>query len=112
MMNGFDGRDVDEFAFGAIQLDAEGVIHVYNAAEAQITGRDPKAMIGKNFFDDVAPCTNREGFRDVFNEGVHHDDLDILFEWIFDTGVMACKVLVHLKKADTPERYWVLVKRV
>ena len=51
-------REVDQLAFGAVQLDGKGTILQYNAAEASITGRDPKAVIGKNFFRDVAPCTS------------------------------------------------------
>ena len=61
---------LNKLAFGAIELDATGKILKYNAIEGEITGRDPKAVIGKNFFTDVAPCTNRPEFKGVFDAGV------------------------------------------
>lgn len=50
-------------AFGAIELDARDVVVAYNRAEADLARRDPKNTIGKNFFTEVAPCTNVETFR-------------------------------------------------
>lgn len=38
---------LNDIAFGAIQLDASGKIIQYNAAEGDITGRDPGAVVGK-----------------------------------------------------------------
>lgn len=49
--------EIDKLPCGAIQLDKNGNILFYNEAEGDITGRAPKAVIGKNFFNDVAPCT-------------------------------------------------------
>jgi hypothetical protein len=40
-------------------VDASGTILKYNATEGAITGRDPKAVLGRNFFRDVAPCTTK-----------------------------------------------------
>src|SRR3990167_8957062 len=54
---------LDKVAFGAIQLDSSGKILQYNAAEGDITGRKPSEVIGKSFFRDVAPCTNRPEFQ-------------------------------------------------
>lgn len=109
---GMSSAEFDALAFGAVQLDGQGVIHGYNAAESAITGRDPKTVIGKNFFSDVAPCTNHDGFRDVFDEGVAKGDLNALFEWTFDHEMTPTKVQVHMKKAAAPGRYWVFVKRL
>ena len=58
----------DDVAFGAIQLDENGTIIKYNAAEGDITGRDPEAVVGKNFFTDVAPCTNSKEFKGKFKD--------------------------------------------
>jgi photoactive yellow protein len=107
-----DDKDLDGLAFGAIQLDKDGNIKSYNAAEGALTGRDPDEVIGKNFFEEVAPCTNEKGFRDVFEKGVANDDLNTLLEWTFDHLMTPTKVQVHMKKAAVPGRYWVFVKRV
>lgn len=104
--------DLDGLAFGAIQLDANGKILQYNSAEGDITGRDPKSVIGKNFFKEVAPCTDSPEFEGRFREGVKSGDLNTMFEYTFDYKMAATKVKVHMKKALTGDSYWIFVKRV
>ncbi len=103
---------LNELSFGAIEVDAAGKILKYNAAEGAITGRDPKAAVGKNFFREVAPCTNRPQFKGVFDEGVKKGDLNILFEYVFDHQMKPTKVKIHMKKAILGNSYWIFVKRV
>ena len=105
-------NDVDKLAFGAIQLDDSGKILQYNAAEGAITGRDPKAVIGKNFFTDVAPCTKTPQFYGRFQEGVKSKNLNVMFEYTFDYNMKATKVKVHMKRALTGDSNWIFVKRV
>ncbi|VVD60434.1 phosphonate transporter [Pandoraea eparura] len=103
---------LDGLSFGAIEVDSTGKILKYNATEGAITGRDPKAMAGKNFFRDVAPCTNRPEFRGVFDAGVKSGDLSTLFEYVFDHQMVPTKVKVHMKKAISGDTYWIFVKRI
>lgn len=103
--------ELDDLAFGAIQLDANGKILKYNAAEGGITGRDPKSVIGKDFFKDVAPCTDTQEFRGRFQDGVKNGNLNTMFEYTFDYEMKPTKVKVHMKKALAGESYWVFVKR-
>jgi photoactive yellow protein len=107
-----DDKKLDGLAFGAIQLDGQGRIQQYNAAEGDITGRDPKAVIGKNFFRDVAPCTDSKEFRGRFEEGVKSGNLNTMFEYVFDYQMKPTKVKVHMKKALSGDSYWVFVKRL
>jgi len=102
----------NKLAFGAIELDASGRIIKYNAVEGAITGRDPKTMIGKNFFTEVAPCTNRPEFKGVFDTGVRSKNLNVLFEYVFDHQMKPTKVKIHMKQAITGTSYWIFVKRV
>lgn len=104
--------DVDQLAFGAVQLDAKGTILRYNAAEATITGRDAKDVIGRNFFRDVAPCTNSPTFKGVFDQGVRADNLNTMFEYVFDYKMAATKVKIHMKKAISDGSFWIFVKRL
>lgn len=102
----------NKLAFGAVELDAAGCILKYNAVEGAITGRDPKAVIGKNFFTDVAPCTNRPEFKGVFDAGVRNNDLNSMFEYVFDHQMKPTKVKIHMKRAISGGTYWIFVKRV
>jgi photoactive yellow protein len=106
------GKQIDELAFGAIQLDGQGKILRYNEAEAEITGRKASAVIGTNFFRDVAPCTNTARFKGVFEAGVRSDNLNTMFEYVFDYKMTPTKVKIHMKKAISDGTFWIFVKRL
>lgn len=112
VMSKMSSKDINTLAFGAIQLDSLGKILTYNAAEGAITGRDPSTVIGKNFFKDVAPCTNTSKFKGVFDAGVKADNLNTMFEYVFDYNMSPTKVKIHMKKAISGGTYWIFVKRV
>lgn len=107
-----DDAQLDELPFGAIQLDEGGTVLSYNEAEGRITGRDPKDVIGRNFFRDVAPCTDTDAFAGRFRAGVESGSLNALFEYVFDYQMLATKVQIHMKQALNRDSYWVFVKRV
>lgn len=106
------GKQLNDLAFGAIQLDAGGKIVTYNAAEADITGRDAASVIGKNFFREVAPCTNTPKFKGMFDAGVKAGNLNTMFEYVFDYNMQPTKVKIHMKKAISGDTFWVFVKRL
>ncbi|MEN0019967.1 MAG: photoactive yellow protein [Planctomycetota bacterium] len=106
-----DGQ-IDDLAFGAIELDSTGKILQFNAAEGAITGRDPKAVVGKNFFNEVAPCTKSPEFYGRFKEGVESGSLNTMFEYIFDFNMQPTKVKIHMKNAVSGDSIWVFVKRL
>lgn len=103
--------EINELAFGAIRLDADGKILTYNSAEAAITGREPSDVIGKNFFKDVAPCTKTPAFEGLFRDGVAKGHLNVLFVYEFNYQMMPTQVRVQMQKSDD-DAYWVFVKRV
>ena len=105
-------QDIDKLSFGAIGLDRKGMIQIYNSAEGEITGRNPKSMLGKNFFDDVAPCTKSPEFFGRFEKGVASGDLNTIFEYRFDYQMEPAKVKVHMRKDLARELYWIFVKRI
>jgi photoactive yellow protein len=112
VLNRMAEKDIDKLAFGAIELDRNGTVLRYNAAEGAITGRNPAAVIGKNFFRDVAPCTSKPAFKGVFDAGVRGDNLNTMFEYVFDYQMKPTKVKVHMKKALSGGNFWIFVKRV
>lgn len=106
------GKDIDKLAFGAIELDKNGTVLKYNSAEGAITGRNPAAVIGKNFFREVAPCTAKPAFKGVFDAGVKANNLNTMFEYVFDHQMQPTKVKVHMKRSIDGASYWVFVKRI
>ena len=112
VMAKLSAQEIDELAFGAIQLDAAGVVLSYNAAETSITGRKPEAVIGRNFFNEIAPCCNTPSFRGVFDAGVQAGNLNAIFDYVFDYRMNPTRVKIHMKKAVAGDTYWVFVKRL
>ena len=54
---------LDELPFGAIVVDPDGTIREYNEYETRLSHFAKEAVIGKNFFRDVAPCTAVHAFE-------------------------------------------------
>jgi len=52
----------DGLPFGVIRLTGDGVVEAYNDTEAQHARRSARSVIGRNFFTEVAPCTNVRAF--------------------------------------------------
>ncbi|MGV3571830.1 MAG: photoactive yellow protein [Ramlibacter sp.] len=112
VLAGLSDRQIDQLAFGAVQLDGSGRVLKYNAAEAGITGRKAESVIGTNFFRDVAPCTNSPTFKGLFDAGVAAGDLNTMFEYVFDYKMAPTKVKIHMKKAISGDTFWIFVKRL
>lgn len=104
--------EIDELAFGAIEVDGSGRILRYNAAEGDISGRDPSEVIGKDFFTEVAPCTDTEDFRGRFREGVESGNLDLQLNYTFDYQMTPTQVRVKMQQSPWKDNYWIFVKRL
>lgn len=102
--------ELDELPFGAIRLDKEGKILAYNRTESKLTGRDPQRVIGRNFFTEVAPCTNVQAFAGRFREGVAKGDMHAIFPYRFDFEMAPRDVTVTLFYSQQTATAWVFVR--
>lgn len=102
--------ELDALPFGAIRLDKQGTILSYNMTESKLTGRDPKRVIGRNFFTDVAPCTNVQGFAGRFRDGVATGEMHVIFPYRFDFQMAPRDVSVTLFYSKQTETAWVFVR--
>ncbi|MDP9191883.1 MAG: photoactive yellow protein [Acidobacteriota bacterium] len=102
--------ELDALPFGAIRLDRDGTIISYNMTESKLTGRDPKRVIGRNFFTDVAPCTNVQSFAGRFREGVEKKEMHAIFPYRFDFEMAPRDVTVTLFYAKQTDSAWVFVR--
>jgi photoactive yellow protein len=103
-------EELDGLPFGAIRLDESGTVLSYNSAEARMTGRDPKRVVGRNFFTQVAPCTNVKEFAGRFREGVVQEDLHAIFPYRFDFEMAPRDVTVTLFYSKETRTAWVFVR--
>ena len=103
-------HELDSLPFGAIRLDQEGTILSFNHHEAKLTGRDPGKVVGKNFFREVAPCTNVQEFAGRYREGVAKGSLHVIFPYRFDFKMDPRDVTVTLFYSDQTRSGWVFVR--
>lgn len=102
-------QEFDSLPFGAIQLSDQGIILRYNQAEAMISGRSPKEVMGKDFFTEIAPCTNVQEFAGEFRRGVAERNLNAVFPYHFDFNMVPTDVWVRLFYSKQTESAWVFV---
>lgn len=62
---------LDDLPYGLITLDAEGTVMSYNDTESRLAGFPKERVLGKNFFQEVAPCTRVRAFEGRFRELAH-----------------------------------------
>jgi photoactive yellow protein len=109
-IHGLGEHELDLLPFGAIRLDKEGAILAYNRTEADLSGRRRENVLGKNFFTDVAPCTNVQEFAGKFREGVRNGTLHTVFPYIFDDQMVPRNVWVTLFYSNETDTAWVFVR--
>lgn len=103
-------EELDALPYGAIRLSPRGTILGYNATEGRIAGRKPERVLGRNFFLDVAPCTDVREFRGRFLEMVRGEGSllqEFTFEFAFDPPIT---VAITFLKDRSDGSVWVLVE--
>lgn len=106
--------DIDSLPFGYIALAADGTIRRYNRFEADLARKDPAEVLGRNFFREVAPCTQVrefEGrFRDFVSGAVAEPAIAFDFVFVFRHGTQ--RVRIGLVRSPLASEVIVTVNRV
>jgi photoactive yellow protein len=105
----------NELPFGLLKLNPEGTILEYNMAQQDISGIKASDVIGKNFFLDVAICTQRPEFYGRFKEGMASGVLNQIFDYVFEYRMVPTKVRVHMftSRDQRGEKIiWLMVKKI
>ena len=58
---------LNDLPYGAIELNADGTVLAFNKAEEELSRLSHKTIIGKNFFTQVAPCSDVKEFHGRFD---------------------------------------------
>jgi photoactive yellow protein len=104
--------ELDTLPVGMIQLNRDGTVLKFNQTESDLARVRKDEAIGKNFFDDVAPCTKVQEFHGRFLEGVAAKNLNTMFnyQFRFKDGRQKDVVISMFYSAST-DTVWVLVQR-
>ena len=106
-----DDIELDNLPFGVVCLASDGLILRYNLAEARLARLDPATVVGRNFFTDVAPCTNTEEFYGRFRRVVERKTDDASFRYVFDFKFGAQDVDVEVLRIPDGDRFYLFINR-
>lgn len=102
--------ELDALPYGVIQLDSEGIIMRYNAYESGLSGLNKQKVLGKNFFKQVAPCTDVRQFYGRFRDGIAAGELHTTFRFHFAFPKRPCDVTITLFYNNRDRTVWLLVQ--
>ncbi|MFB6248667.1 MAG: PAS domain-containing protein [Salinibacter sp.] len=105
-----DEEQLDNAPFGIIKVDDEGTVEFFNQYESDLSGMDPDEVTGRNFFTQVAPCTNNRLFRGRFKKGVRRGELDETFTYTYTYKMRPTLVDVHMFR-DEVGHNWITVQK-
>ncbi|WP_022834768.1 PAS domain-containing protein [Salisaeta longa] len=96
--------------FGIVRVDNEGIVSFYNQYESDLAGIEPEEAHGKNFFTELAPCSNNRIFYGRFKEGIRSGNLDKSFTYTFTYKMRPTLVDVRMC-GDASGRNWILIRK-
>lgn len=104
----------DDHDVGVVKLDNDGtVLYINQAACAlpRLQDADPEALVGKNFFTDLALSTNNDLFRGRFDKGTQCDAMQVCFPYTFIAPGYAPTVFnVHMHRHPQSDANWLLLE--
>jgi photoactive yellow protein len=111
-IDGLTDDEIDGLPFGTVQLDTNGTILKYNMYEAGMAGLDRGSVLGKNFFEDVAPCTAVQEFYGRFQRGVRTRVLHEKFRYHFAFGHKPIDATITLFYSQITNTVWVFAQPI
>ncbi len=101
----------DSKDFGIVKVDESGIIQLYNKYESELAGVPVANAEGKNFFTQVAICTNNRLFFGKFKEGVAKKQLDATFYYVFTYKMKPTNVVIRLYRDPSDHTNWIFIKK-
>jgi photoactive yellow protein len=86
------------------------VVEFYNTYESRLAGVEPSDARGRNFFTQLAPCSNNRIFLGRFKKGVRTGSLDEHFTYTFTYKMRPTLVDIRLYR-DEAGNNWVMVRK-
>lgn len=103
-------QQLDALPFGVIKVDDSGRILFYNKYESELAGVAKEEAMGRNFFTQVAPCSNSRLFYGHFKDGMVQGQLDKRFVYTFTYKMRPTLVRAQLYR-DPANNNWVLIEK-
>lgn len=109
-LDSLTAAELDRLPYGATRVDSDGVILFYSRRETEMSERKSTAVLGRNFFTDVAPCTMVPEFYGRFRRGVLTGNLDTRFEFSFDCDMHPVQVRISMRASERAGEFWIIIE--
>ncbi len=102
--------EADAMSFGIVKVEDTGKILLYNKFESELANVPIPTAVGRNFFTEIAICTNNRLFYGKFKEGIAKRELDTSFSYVFTYKMKPTNVMIHLYQDPSSKTNWIFVK--
>ena len=107
-LEAMSAQALDDLVFGVVRMRADGEVVAYNAVESRMAGLSKERVLARNFFVDVAPCTNNFMVAERF---ISECELDATLDYVFSLRMKPTPVKLRLLKSASADHMYMLVKR-
>lgn len=93
---------LDELAYGVVEMDLAKIVLRYNATESNYSGLPARHVIGRQFFREVAPCSDNRHVAQRYDQS----SLDETITYVFSLRMKPVPVTLRMiKLASVPTMY-------
>lgn len=87
--------------YGVVRMNEQGIVSAYNSYISIIGGVTKENAIGKNFFVQVAPCTNNFMVAEKYHQEILDEEMPYMFTYI----TQPTPVILRLLKGKNGTQY-------
>lgn len=99
--------DLNRLPFGVIAMALDGTVEAYNTAESKLANLQTDRVIGRNFFTNVAPCTNNFMVAHRFQT---ESSLDCVIDYVLTLRMLPKKVHMRLMRGSNMPRMFLAIR--
>lgn len=103
-----DPDGLNALPFGAVGLTGGNIVEFYNTFESQLSGLAVERVVGRHFFNTIAPCMNNYMVAGRFD---NEPSLDVTIPYVLTLRIQYTPVLLRLLRQPDRSRRWLLVRR-
>lgn len=101
-------ESLDALPYGVVGISRDGITEVYNVTEARLAGLAKSAVMGKNFFMNVAQCMNNFMVAQRLEDEA---ELDTSLPYVLTLRMRPTPVTLRLMKSASFPKSYVLIQR-
>lgn len=100
--------ELTDAPFGVVRFDERGTVTLYNKWESGLSGLSPEGVVGRGFFEEIAPCTNNFLVAERYTDEA---ELDETITYTFTWKMNPTRVRLRMLRQGASARYLVVELR-